>query len=419
MNQEERRQRRQKDTRKAIVVVIVFLLVMVLLIAGAVFGVGRYLRDDKEPAEDTEQTEQPTEEAQLPDPYAEQAAQVVAGMTLEDKLAQMFVITTNQLTGYANVTAAGDTTRETYNSRPVGGIIYMSENLQDPEQTREMLANMQTISRERTGLPIFLCVDEEGGSVARIASNSAFGVTDVGSMAQIGETGDVQGAYNAGAVMGTYLTDLGFNVDFAPVADVLTNPDNTVIGDRSFGSDPQMVSQMVVSELQALSDMGVYGTVKHFPGHGGTAEDSHEGAATTDKTLEEMMDTELLPFQSAISAGVPFVMVGHISTPNVTGDETPASLSEDWVTGVLRSQLGYEGIIITDGMNMGAMTDLYEPDAAAVQAVQAGNDIILMPEDYDKAYNGLLAAVQDGTIPESRIDESVTRIVRAKLMMQE
>lgn len=429
MNQEERRKRRERDTRKAVIVFVLFLFFMVLLIAGVVFGISKYILPQMQSGTDTEQTEgqpeteEPSEEPVVDvtppvDPYEEQAAGIVAGMSLEDKLAQMFVITPNALTGYSSVTAAGDTTREAYNSRPVGGIIYMGANLTDPEQTKTMLSNMQAIARERTGLPIFLCVDEEGGSVARIASNSAFSVTDVGKMSDIGATGDTQNAYNAGAVIGTYLTDLGFNVDFAPVADVLTNPENTVIGDRSFGSDPQLVAGMVTSELQALSDMGVYGAVKHFPGHGGTTEDSHEGAATTERALEEMMQSELVPFQSAIDAGVPFVMVGHISVPNVTGTDVPATLSSYMVTDVLRGRMGYRGIIITDAMDMGAITDNYNSDAAAVTAVVAGVDMILMPDDYETAYNGLLTAVQEGTISEERINESVIRIVRAKLMMQ-
>lgn len=339
-------------------------------------------------------------------------------MTLEDKIAQMFVITPNALTGYASgVTAAGDTTKEAYQSRPVGGIVYMADNLTDPEQTTTMLSNMQEIARERTGLPVFLCVDEEGGSVARIAGNDAFGVTNVGNMSDIGASGDVQNAYNAGSTIGSYLAALGFNVDFAPVADVLTNPDNQVIGQRSFGSDAQTVAGMVTSELQGLSAAGVYGTVKHFPGHGGTSGDSHDGAVSTDKTLEELMAEELVPFQSAVDGGVNFVMVGHISAPNVTGDNAPATLSKVMITDVLRGQMGYNGIVITDAMNMEAVAGFYNSDKAAVLAVTAGADMILMPADYNTAYTGILNAVNDGTITEERINESVTRIVKAKLAM--
>ena len=431
MNQEERRQRRQKDTKSAVIVCVIVVLILLVLAAGGVFLVGRLLpkgdgqnagTDGTElPGENVAVTEEVTEQPQTEgqtDPVEEQAAQLVSQMTLEDKIAQMFVITPNALTGYASgVTAAGDTTKEAYQSRPVGGIVYMADNLTDPEQTTTMLSNMQEIARERTGLPVFLCVDEEGGSVARIAGNDAFGVTDVGNMSDIGASGDVQNAYNAGSTIGSYLAALGFNVDFAPVADVLTNPDNQVLGQRSFGSDAQTVAGMVTSELQGLSAAGVYGTVKHFPGHGGTSGDSHDGAVSTDKTLEELMAEELVPFQSAIDGGVNFVMVGHISAPNVTGDNAPATLSKVLITDVLRGQMGYNGIVITDAMNMEAITGFYNSDKAAVLAVTAGADMILMPADYNTAYTGILNAVNDGTITEERINESVTRIVKAKLAM--
>lgn len=429
MNQEERRQRRQKDTKNATIIFIAFVLIVALLVVGVVFVAGKFIFKNTKTEVPTEQTEIQTEDTQVPevdggadevviDEAAIRAAEFVAGMTLEDKIAQMFVVTPDALTGYTDVTAAGNTTKNAYNERPVGGIIYMSGNLKDSEQTATMLTNMQTIAAERTGLPVFLCVDEEGGSVARIAGKSGFEATDVGTMSAIGATGDSQNAYNAGTVIGQYLNELGFNVDFAPVADVLTNAENTVIGDRSFGTDTSLVAQMVTSELKGLSDAGIYGTVKHFPGHGATAEDSHEGAAVSERTLDELMATELVPFQSAINEGVNFVMVGHIAVPNVTGDNTPASLSQMMITDVLRTQMGYNGIVITDGMNMGAITENYSSDEAAVKAVLAGADMILMPKDYESAYNGVLAAVNDGTISEERINEAVTRIVKVKQQMQ-
>ena len=242
--------------------------------------------------------------------------------------------------------------------------------------------------------------------------------TNVGNMSDSGAAGDAQKAYDAGVTIGTYLKQLGFNADYAPVADVLTNPGNTAIGTRSFGSDASMVADMVTKELEGLSSQGVFGAVKHFPGQGGVSGDSHDGAVTLDKSLEELMQTELVPFQKAVENCVSFVMVGHISVPQVVGDNTPASLSQMMVSNVLREQLGYQGIVITDAMNMGAITGTYTADQAAVMAVNAGVDMILMPQDYETAYNGLLQAVQDGTITEERIDESVERIVKVKLQMQ-
>lgn len=431
MDKEERRLKRQNDTKKAVAVVAVFLVILAAVIGAAVFAVVKFMPKNSRPAapevDSTEVTES-TESSEIsvntekPEavitPETQQAVDFVAGMTLEQKIAQMFVITPEALTGYPNVTAAGDTTKTCYQQKPVGGIIYMEENLLGSEQTTKMLTDMQAIAEETTGLPAFLSVDEEGGTVTRIAKNEAFGVNDVGNMSEIGASGDTSKAGQAGVILGTYLKALGFNVDFAPVADVLTNPDNTVIGTRSFGSDPQTVADMVSAELQGLQSQGVYGVVKHFPGHGGTAGDSHEAAVTLDKGIEDLMAAELVPFERAVQDGVSFVMVGHISVPSVVGDDTPASLSQMMVSSVLREQLGYDGIVITDALNMGAVTGNYSSDQAAVLAVNAGVDMLLMPQDYEAAYNGLLAAVQEGTISEERIDESVVRIVRVKLSLE-
>ncbi len=435
MNREERRQKRQRDTKNAMIIFSVFVLVLVVLTVGGLFALNQLVLKKKPAEKPVAQTEQPEEgltdtagDSQAPepqpetpepviDPLSQQAIDFVAGMSLEDKVAQMFMITPNALTGFGGVTVAGDTTRSSYQARPVGGLIYTSENLLDGPQTNDMMTKMMAIAKERTNLPIFLGVDEEGGSVTRIAGNSAFGLSDVGDMSAIGATGDAQNAHNAGTTIGTYLKQLGFNVNFAPVADVLTNPENSVIGKRSFGADSTLVADMVAAELQGLSEQGIYGVVKHFPGHGGVSGDSHQGVVTSEKTLEELTATELVPFARAIESGVSFIMAGHIALPNITGDNTPASLSQKMVTEILRGQMGYNGIVITDGMNMGAITSSYTSDQAAVMAIPAGVDIILMPQDYKTAYDAVIAAVGNGTISEARINESVVRIVKVKLQM--
>ena len=209
-----------------------------------------------------------------------------------------------------------------------------------------------------------------------------------------------------------------FSADRSYFTDVYSRPDLPPVSQLKRTSDASVVADMVTKELEGLSSQGVFGAVKHFPGQGGVSGDSHDGAVTLDKSLEELMQTELVPFQKAVENGVSFVMVGHISVPQVVGDNTPASLSQMMVSNVLREQLGYQGIVITDAMNMGAITGTYTADQAAVMAVNAGVDMILMPQDYETAYNGLLQAVQDGTITEERIDESVERIVKVKLQMQ-
>ncbi len=345
------------------------------------------------------------------------ARAILEAMSLEDKIAQMFIITQDALTGTSGSTVAGAKTVAAYEASPVGGIIYMKANLTSATQTKALLSAMQDIALARTGLPLFLSVDEEGGTVARIGNNDGFDIENVGNMSAIGATGDATNAYNVGVTIGTYLKDLGFNLDYAPVADVLTNPDNPVIGVRSFGSDAGLVAEMVCAELSGLESAGVYGVVKHFPGHGDTATDSHSGMAVSERTMEQLKAEELLPFAAAIEAGVSFLMVGHISLPNILEDNTPASLSYAIVTELLREEMGYEGIIMTDALDMSAITDAYTDAEAAVAAVEAGVDILLMPADYEKAYRGLLEAVLEGGISEARIDASVLRIIKVKLEM--
>lgn len=425
MNREERHEKRKKDTQNAIITMIILLVMIAVIAVGIVIAVRKFAKP-KTVTQETETVEtEATEETgtdsepvmEVSDPLLEQAKQLAASMTLEQKVAQMFMITPDALTGVDGATRAGDSTKAAYTQYPVGGIIYMSKNLTGTDQTTEMLSNMKNYSQEITGLPIFLGVDEEGGSVSRIASNSAFGVTDVGNMCDVGATGDPQNAYNAGSSIGTYLNALGFNMDFAPVADVLSNPDNTVVKDRSFGSDSQMVADMVCAEMQGLNEHQILSVVKHFPGHGATTEDSHDGPAVTSKSLEDLMSNELVPFQQAINNGASFVMVGHISVPAITGDNTPGSLSPVMVTDVLRGQMGFHGVIITDAMNMGAISAQYSSGDAAVVAINAGVDMILMPDDFQSAYQAVIDAVANGTLTEDRINESVARIIKVKLSM--
>ena len=344
-------------------------------------------------------------------------SEMLADMTLEEKAAQMFMITPEALTGTGQVLEAGDMTREAIHKYPVGGLIYFTQNLQDPEQVRSMTGNVQKFARERTGLPMLLSVDEEGGTITRFGGNLSFDYDSSADMAGIGASGDPQQAYALGEKIGKFLGSLGFNMDNAPDADVLTNLENTVVKDRSFGSDCDTVSEMALAELEGLEDQGVKGLLKHFPGHGATTADTHEGYAYTDATLEEMKSNELVPFADGIEAGVDIIMVGHISCPQVTGNEEPASLSEKMITGVLREEMGFDGVVITDAMNMGAIAENYSPAEASVKAVLAGADMILMPEDFQQAYTGVLNAVKSGKITQERIDASVTRIIGLKLEM--
>lgn len=355
--------------------------------------------------------------AQTKPTKTEEVQNIVDSMSLEEKVAQLFLVQPEAIVDIGTATAAGDATKQAINKTPVGGFVYFSDNLQSEQQVQDMLRNVQKYSEDRIGLPAFLSVDEEGGTVARVASTGRFDVTDVGDMAKIGASGDVQQARQAGETIGSYLSELGFNLDFAPDADVLTNPDNTVVKKRSFGSDPRVVSDMSLAVAQGLAQHQVHSVYKHFPGHGATAGDTHQGYAYTDKTLDELKQSELIPFENAIRNNAAFIMAAHISAPRVTGDDTPASLSKTMITDILRGQMGYDGIVVTDAMNMGAVTEQYTSAQAAVKALQAGADLVLMPEDFQEAYQGVLDAVKDGTLTEQRINESVTRIVKVKVHM--
>lgn len=346
----------------------------------------------------------------------EEAMQLLSEMTMQEKIYQLFVITPEALTDVDTVTAAGDATKEKLEQYPVGGLVYFAKNIVEPEQTKTMLSNVQDFSYEITGLPLFLCIDEEGGKVARIASNASFGVTNVGNMADVASADK---AKVIGGIIGAYLAEYGFNLDFAPDADVLTDPDNQAIGERSFGADPQIVAQYAAAVSDGLHEHGIMSTFKHFPGHGGVTKDTHDGAVTTKKTYEELKEAELVPFAQAQEAGIDVVMAAHISVPEVVGDNTPASLSEKMITDILRRDLGYDGLIVTDALNMGAITQNCSSADASVKALQAGADLLLMPDDFQAAVDGVMTAVENGSLTENRINESVTRIIKAKIKLRQ
>ena len=384
---------------------VLFVLIPFLMLAVCGFCLENRTGDTKNGTEIAQDIENET----LP---GEQAEELLAAMSLEQKIAQMFIVTPESLTDGANVTTADGAMRVGMELYPVGGLVYFSKNLTDAGQTKEMLRCTQEFSMEIQGLALFLCVDEEGGRVARIGNNKGFDVPKVGPMGNIASK---EAAHEAGSKVGGYLRELGFNLDFAPDADVLTNNKNTVIGNRSFGSDAQTVLQYARAYSDGLHENGILSTFKHFPGHGATEADTHEGFAYTDKTYEELMLTDLVPFAGAGESGIDCVMVSHIAVPDITGDNVPCTLSYEMTDGILRRDLGYDGIIVTDAMNMGAVTQNYSSDEAAVAAVKAGVDMILMPEDFRLAVQGVRDAVQNGEISEERIDESVRRIIKVKM----
>ena len=350
---------------------------------------------------------------------------MVQQMTLREKVGQLFMVRPDALDPEqtqqqiddeysSGVTEVSEPMRRMLEQYPVGGICQFGKNIEDPEQIVRFNRELQESSK----IPLLIAVDEEGGTVARLANNPAFHLTQYESAAAVGETGAPENARQMGQTIGGYLKQYGFTMDFAPVADVYTNEANTVIGNRAFSHDAATVATMANAMAQGLQEEQILPVFKHFPGHGDTAEDSHSGLAYTYRTREEMAQCEWLPFLtlSQSEENLCAVMVGHIAAPALDDSDTPASLSHKIVTQLLREELlaDQDVLVVTDSLAMGAITELYEPGEAAVQAVQAGCDVILMPDGLADAFDAVMTAVQDGTIPEERINESVSRILKFK-----
>lgn len=434
--EDKREYRRRRRIRNQILAYVSLVLILAVVSVGGYFGIKAIsgAMEEKQQQEQMEEAlaaaqqaeEQMTEVSEVPEETVEETVvetveeyteedllnevveSCISEMSLEDRVAGLFIVTPEALTGVDKAVKAGDGTKEALEKYPVGGLIYFKQNIQSKDQITEMLANTTAMSK----YPIFLAVDEEGDSVARVAD--ALGLDKIASAASLGETENPDNAYEAYKQVGTYLMEYGFNLNFAPVADVLTNSDNDAIGKRSFGSDADIVSSMVASSVKGLEETGVTACIKHFPGQGDADGDTHDGLATTERTIEQLRETELKPFAAGIEAGTQMIMVGHIAVPSVTGDNTPASLSKDVVTDILREEMGYNGVVITDALNMSAISEYYDSAQAAVMALKAGADMVLMPEDFEAAYEGVLAAVKDGTINEARINDSLARVYKIK-----
>ena len=423
----KRAMRRRKRRRSQILAYLMLILFVVLVVAGVALTVYYISNREKEKIEANASIEQnieniigseetlvkPIETETIPELTPEEKLDEIIDaaievMPLEDKVAGLFIVNPEAITDVKTAVKAGDGTKDALNTWAVGGMIYFEKNMKSEEQLTEMITNTTLYSR----YPLFICVDEEGGDVSRVAEAGL--ANNVGTAQAIGATADPNQAYMAGSAMAGYLTPLGFNVNLAPVAD-LHNTEDGVMEERAYGADAASVTPMVVSMVQGLEDNGVSSCLKHFPGIGGSADDTHVGMAISDRTAEQFRAEEFVVFKEGIEAGADFVMVSHLAAPALTGDNTPCCMSEAVVTDILRDELGFEGVIITDAMNMGAITNYdYGADGAAILALKAGCDMILMPDDFEVAYNGVLEAVKNGTISEERINDSLRRIYRIK-----
>ncbi len=346
----------------------------------------------------------------------------LASMTLEEKVGQLFMThaygttadTQNRPDVAANQRLYGvDNAEQLIEKYQVGGIIYFAwtNNVQNPTQIANLSNGVQdAVLAQPSGVPSLIGIDQEGGIVARVGPPA----TQLpGSMA-LGAGRSAQDAQDAAAVNGEELSAMGINWNFAPVADVNVNPANPVIGVRSFGEDPQLAATMTAAQTRGYTSAGVAGAAKHFPGHGDTATDSHTGLPVVDHTRAEWEQLDRPPFQAAIDAGVPAIMTAHISVPALDPSGDPATLSEPIMTGILREEMGYDGVVITDALDMAGASATYGNDRVPVLALKAGVDMLLMPPEFDVAYHAVLDAVRSGELTEARIDTSVRRILTLK-----
>ncbi len=420
---EKRARRRSRRIRNQILAYVVVLLLIGGALAGAFFG-GRKLvqkfqasKQEKEQQEEQEEImpeedpvvdlesdpeEQPVEEEPALSPLDAIVTARIAEMPLEEKVAALFMVTPEQLTGVDVVTKAGNTTKEALTKYRVGGLVYTENNITGEDQLKELLKNTALIDET-----LFLAVNEEGGENSAVASKLS--VTEVPDMASVSGT---DGANKAGSDTGAYLAEYGFNLNLAPVADVKIL-ENSILGNRSFGTDAAQAGEMAAAYISGLTGMGVSACVKTFPGLGAVIESTADGMADTERSQSDMESAEFLAYQAAINAGSEFVMVGTMSAPGLTGDNTPCCLSQT-VIGLLRNNLGFDGIVITGALNEAAVKDYNTSAEAAEKALRAGADMIYLPENFKEAYEGLLQTAETDEALRSRIDEALLRIYRVK-----
>ena len=343
-------------------------------------------------------TSAPTPE---PTPTPDPVAEALAAMTTEEKVGQLLVA------GIGG-TGAGEDGLQAVQDYQVGGVILFGRNVESADQLADLTNELKALNGDN--IPLFLCVDQEGGRVDRMPPE----VDDLPSAYDyIAGGGD---PLERGKVLSAQCAAFGFNLDFSTCLDIWSNPDNTVIGDRAYGSDPDTVTRAGLAVNEGLEQGGVIPVVKHFPGHGDTSTDSHVDLPVVDKTVEELEEFELIPFQAAIDQGTPCVMVAHILMTQIDPD-LPASLSPEVVTGLLRQEMGFDGVVCTDDLTMGAISNTYGMGEAAVMAVEAGCDLLLVCHEADNltaARDALLSAVDAGRISMERLDESVYRILSLK-----
>lgn len=327
-------------------------------------------------------------------------------ISIEEKIGKLFICSPDELGGAGII--CDDAVRSTLEEISVLGFILFYEGIRTRAESDSLIAELQAAS----GGKLWMTIDEEGGVQSHAARVEPS--IKMPSMAEYAVRGDVVAFYRDMRRTGEMLHGMGYHINWAPVCDLNTNPDNPIIGNRAFGSDPEIASKFVQAGVRALKEAGIISCLKHFPGHGDTKEDSHKGSAAVSHTMDRFRDVELVPFKAGISAGAEMVMMGHILTPKASSDGLPATFSRYWCYDILRKELGFEGVIVSDALDMKAITKYHDPGEAAVLAFEGGCDILLMPLSFREAYQGLLDSVRTGRIKQSRVDEALERIEKYK-----
>ena len=327
----------------------------------------------------------------------------LSNMSVEEKIGQMLMVL-----DYSK--EVDEELLDKLNTIKPGGFILFAENFESYEQTKKLIEDIKSTS----DIPMFISIDQEGGRVQRLKELSDAEVTIIPPMYNLGLTNDVDLAYEVGQVVGEELRVFDINMNFAPVLDIYSNPENTVIGNRSFGTTSSLVSNMALSFAKGQESTGIISVYKHFPGHGDTLEDSHNTLPIITKTKEELMELELIPFIDAIENHADVSIVGHLAVPEMTNDNTPASFSKEIVTGLLKEELGFDGLVITDALNMGALTKNYTEEEIYVNAINAGVDILLMADFDTETVEIIKENIKNGTIKMEEIDDSVKKILELK-----
>ena len=366
---------------------------------------------------------------------------ILAGMTLEEKVGQMMLVSfrvwkevpaegveNTEEPEAVNITELNDEIRACLRDYHFGGTLLFAENCRDAEQVVRLVADLQAVNQAGGGLPLLVAADQEGGTVSRLG----FGTTGVGNMA-LAATSDPENARSMAAIHGEELGLLGINTDFAPVMDVNNNPNNPVIGVRSFSDAPETVSEYGLAFLEGLRGAGTIAVLKHFPGHGNTGVDSHTGLPLIDRSRDELKAVELAPFQAAIDAGADMVMTAHIQYPQIeagtcvsvaTGEEIhlPATMSRAILTDLLRGEMGFTGVVVSDALDMAAISDHFTDEDTLRLTINAGVDMLILPLITDTnlfqrnkdMVDTAVRLVRDGEIDEAKIDEAVRRILTLK-----